>query len=281
MAAALTQNQRTGATFVSSSRSMFCTAVPTSSYCSALHAYLQSFWALVKSSGVRWTPPGGEEEGEGEGEGEEEEGEGEEDEGEGESDASCRGSDGPSPGLKPIPGPAPGPRPGSWSSKDPERGPPLKDAPWENPPAPYSSTRDTRDGRLENTFRPAVRSGPLQTSWRPLHPGDHSTLETTTPWRPLHPGDHYTLETTPPWGPLHPGDHYTLETTPPWRPLHPGDHYTLETTPPRWDYDYWGKAVTTDRSSTFRISVQVLDQSSDPADLRWVFKILHHDITSR
>lgn len=34
-------------------------AVLTSSYCRALPAYLQNFWALVKSSGESWTPPGG------------------------------------------------------------------------------------------------------------------------------------------------------------------------------------------------------------------------------
>lgn len=41
----------------------FWMAVPTSSYCRALPAYLQYFWAFVKSSGVRCTPPreGGEE----------------------------------------------------------------------------------------------------------------------------------------------------------------------------------------------------------------------------
>lgn len=32
-------------------------AVPTSSYCRALPAYLQNLWALVKSSGDSWTPP--------------------------------------------------------------------------------------------------------------------------------------------------------------------------------------------------------------------------------
>lgn len=38
-------------------------AVPTSSYCKALPAYLHNFCALVKSSGESWTPPaeGGEE----------------------------------------------------------------------------------------------------------------------------------------------------------------------------------------------------------------------------
>lgn len=37
----------------------FCTAVDTSSYCSALPAYLQYFCAFVKSCGERVTPPGG------------------------------------------------------------------------------------------------------------------------------------------------------------------------------------------------------------------------------
>lgn len=36
----------------------FCTAVLTSSYCKALPAYLQYFWALAKSSGVRRISPG-------------------------------------------------------------------------------------------------------------------------------------------------------------------------------------------------------------------------------
>lgn len=35
----------------------FWMAVPTSSYCRALPAYLQNLWALVKSSGDSWTPP--------------------------------------------------------------------------------------------------------------------------------------------------------------------------------------------------------------------------------
>lgn len=46
----------------------FCTAVDTSSYCSALPAYLQYFCALVKSCADRVTPPGG---GRGKGAGEE------------------------------------------------------------------------------------------------------------------------------------------------------------------------------------------------------------------
>lgn len=37
----------------------FWTAVPTSSYCRALPAYLQNLCALVKSSGDSWTPPAG------------------------------------------------------------------------------------------------------------------------------------------------------------------------------------------------------------------------------
>lgn len=39
----------------------FWMAVPTSSYCKALPAYLHNFCALVKSSGESWTPPAEEE----------------------------------------------------------------------------------------------------------------------------------------------------------------------------------------------------------------------------